>query len=527
MGLEETDEERRFKLTAPQKAAFTKLKMLLTKTTPVESAEMSAAVVDATYALTACRLGGEEDGEDHPIVAYTILKNTKPGNIIAAPDKVGPTLAPPQYIMKSAVYLKMRQRVLESNGALSLFDAYENEEQWLKEGKDTPYAYIRQTVHLAGFWGHQVTRMPRFKWEKTGTHFWYNGQRFSYRDFKVMLGMRVHNLQVKFLELCQLFDIPPELLAQMEDLKEMADNQDKRSTRYSFLDDDANLKWMGNVKAVMDHVVDKLKLCVRTGKEGIKFFPDKVKIVLEKCKEFLKHLLAVMYLTGGQPPRGSELTHALFRNIETRIRNIYVEMGHMVNVGFLNKTSYALNADKPIPRGFPPQISFVLANYLMLIRPIEHLLSLGINTTKTVDEIDMALDHVFCHQGKLLDTSDLTDILEEYTKEDMHARDKLGTSDMRQILISIAMRHVCPQEGGEEYRARTDLQGGHVSHLARLHYGVEMGRISPNLTQEVMNAFVQVSRDHHIAFGLVDKDEYNEVNAEEIAEAEVSEECVV
>lgn len=75
LGLEETDEERRFKLTPPQKTAFTKLKSLLTKTTPVEPAKMSAAVVDATYALTACRLGGEEDGEDHPIVAYTILKN--------------------------------------------------------------------------------------------------------------------------------------------------------------------------------------------------------------------------------------------------------------------------------------------------------------------------------------------------------------------------------------------------------------------------------------------------------------------
>lgn len=517
--LDKADEWRRFKLTDIQQTAFTALNTLITTEGSTFESKCDA-IVEATYAITAGHMGNEDDSQDHPVVAYTILKNINPGNFIASPDQVAPTMAPIQYLMRSAVYLKVRQRVLASNGALTLFNAYTAEEQWLKEGKDSAFSYIRQTVHLSGFWAQQTTRMPRFKWEKRGTHFHYNGHRFSYRDFKVMLITRVDALLTSFMRLWRFFQLDDSILIAMDDIKRMKDAQDNRSTHYSFLDDPGNAEWSRHVKGILDHVIDSLDLCTRTG-VTLKWHVGNVQKVLEAQEEFLGHLMTVMYLTGGQPPRGSELCHALFRNLPTRTRNIYQEMGHIANVGFLNKTSYIQNADKPIPRGFPPTVSFILANYLMFIRPIEHLLSHAINRTKTLEEIDMCHDHLFCIRGNLFRTGKLTDMLEVYTKADMGATEKIGTADMRQMLVSIAMRCVQPGKS-EDYRARTDLQSGHITALARIHYGLEIGRMSPNLTQEVMDAFLQISRDHHIAFGLATAEEYTESNPLEDQEAEVS-----
>lgn len=100
--------------------------------------------------------------------------------------------------------------------------------------------------------------------------------------------------------------------------------------------------------------------------------------------------------------------------------------------------------------------------------------------------------------------------LKDTTKKYMETKVGFGTADMRQILIFIGTRYVATREKGDNFRSRIDLQGGHVTELAKLHYGIEFGRVSPHLTQEVMDDFLEVSRDHHIAFGLVHLSTYKD-----------------
>lgn len=507
------DKERRFALNVPQRKAFEHLKRLCEDVSSSEE-EKAELIVEATYQLMIQELGDKGSHEqDHPIVAFTILNNVDPGNFIAKPEKVSPTLAPIQYVMRATIFLKMLAMTRESNGTLTMFNALKTERRWVMEGEDSIFAWIRQTVHLAGYWGSQALRMPRFKWEKLGTHFWYNGQRFAYDAFKTMLVSSVDELQASFMAIWEMLGLPQEHIIEPEKLVSLEDEQDKRSTNYSFLDNAANEGFKSRQDKNLAHFVDSGKYCTRVNGELV-WFPGKVKQLMAALESFLKDLAMVMYLTGGQPPRGSELMLSLYRNLATRIRNVYIDIGHVINVGFLNKTSFSHKADKPIPRAFPPKVSFVLANYLMYVRPIEHIVALMNNRSTFRDDIDKCYTNLFHINGKALKTTDLTDRLQETTRRMMGAREGFGTRDMRQIMIFIGMRYVSTQERGDEYRSRTDLQAGHVTAVARIHYGVELGRLSPHLTQEVMDAFLQVSRDHHTAFGLATEEEYSETSSQ-------------
>lgn len=505
--LELSEAERRFSLTPEQDEKMRALLAMLQEGTSTRE-EKRAAIIDATYALLVQELTRLPQSEQHPIMTFIILSNVTLGNHIAAPENVSPTLAPVQFILRAALLCHMISIANASGGAISLFQTLKTELQWVKEGEDTIFAWLRQTGHLTAYWAHQATRMPRFKWETSQTHFWYNGQNLALTDFKTMLSSSVDTLGDILNELSTFYNLPKDLFVSLDELKTMGDHQDKRSENYCFLDDVGNAAFKDRAKNIVKHMVDNCHICTRVEGELV-WSPGRVRAAMELSERFLNQLILVMYLTGGQPPRGSELTHALYRNLSTRIRNIYVELGSLVNVGFLNKTSYTHNADKPIPRGFPPIISFILTNYLLFVRPLEHFISLENRTTQSVDDINKCYTHLFHLNGAGWVTENLTASLKTATENYMHARGGFGTKDMRQILISIATHCVTTQERGDGYRARTDLQGGHISALARIHYGVEFGRLSPNLTQEVMDDFLQISKDHHIAFGLVEPHAYD------------------
>lgn len=492
------EDERHFSLTEEQETEIDRYTQIIAGN-PTR-AERYDAIIYLSYALLAHTMGSSQ-AHLHPLIAFSILHNINPNNIFASPENVSPFLAGLQYYARTVIFVHSRLLSSPKPDGLpvpSLFDAVRAEHKWLKEGEDTVFAWIRQMLHLTGAYSHHVHRLPRFVWGKDdGKSYSFDGHRIKVDSVRKMIRASIRRAHKSFTKLWKELDIPPDIL--IEDPIDVCDNISDRCPNYSFVRDQRNYTILENIEKIRKRVLDSNTYCkVKNG--TVYWDPGRMNKLLSMTEQFVKDLAVAMYLTGGQPPRGSELMATLLCNITGRPRNAYVINGDFVNVGLLNKTTFTLHQDKLIPRKFPPLLSAIIINYITFIRPIEHMFHLH---SPNVDESDAqkSLTHLFYVNKKELGTDQLTNHLKKLTLQYLHC--EYGTADLRQQMIYWGMRFVKPSEKGEEGTALMDLQAGHSTGIARRWYGVETERLSGTMTSDMLHGFLGVSEGHHIAFNLM------------------------
>jgi hypothetical protein len=102
-----------------------------------------------------------------------------------------------------------------------------------------------------------------------------------------------------------------------------------------------------------------------------------VESYLQQIDDFLKRLLLLVYITSGQPARGTELLTLQYCNSANgRRRNIFMENGLITFVTFCLKGYNILNSTKVIHRYLPQEISELLVYYLWLVLPFSTQLKL-------------------------------------------------------------------------------------------------------------------------------------------------------
>jgi hypothetical protein len=80
---------------------------------------------------------------------------------------------------------------------------------------------------------------------------------------------------------------------------------------------------------------------------------------------FLRRMLLLIYVTGGQPARGTELLTLRWRNSDRcEMRNIFIEHGLVSFVTFYHKNYSASSTTKLIHRYLPPEVGELLIYYL-------------------------------------------------------------------------------------------------------------------------------------------------------------------
>lgn len=83
---------------------------------------------------------------------------------------------------------------------------------------------------------------------------------------------------------------------------------------------------------------------------------------------FLRRLLLLVYITGGQPARGTELLILRWRNsARCETRNIFIENRSVLFVTSYHKNYAATNSTKIIHRYLPSEIGEMLVYYLWLV----------------------------------------------------------------------------------------------------------------------------------------------------------------
>lgn len=165
---------------------------------------------------------------------------------------------------------------------------------------------------------------------------------------------------------------------------------------------------------------------------------------LEKKTTFLEILMAITFLTGGQPPRGPEIGSIRFRNTIKDIRNIFVDAdGNVFYVISYNKSRAISNDSFHIARYLPEEVGRLLMLYTTYIRPFAHSLYNDLQRAMGKPTVDDDGDYLFCDDGKPTTCwtgPQLSKILQRETGNRLQY--KINIWMWRHIAVSITRKYV-------------------------------------------------------------------------------------
>ncbi|KAJ5602288.1 hypothetical protein N7510_011822 [Penicillium lagena] len=160
-------------------------------------------------------------------------------------------------------------------------------------------------------------------------------------------------------------------------LHRLADDPVNNKRGWNFLQDPRNQailpttgqQWLLQ-RVLMSESLRKEFTEVQRSDSSVIWRPHAVKEYLKLVDRFLQRLLLLVFMTGGQPPRGTELLALRHRNTpEGRHRNIFIEHGLVSTVTAYSKSQRVTNTTKLIHRYLPQAVSELLVYYLWLILP--------------------------------------------------------------------------------------------------------------------------------------------------------------
>ena len=105
-----------------------------------------------------------------------------------------------------------------------------------------------------------------------------------------------------------------------------------------------------------------------------------VRHYLDQNDKLLKQLGLILYLTGGQAPRSTELFSIECENGPTTSRGIYIHDGALCYVTRHSKSRRTTNQEFQVARYLPPCASQVFVEYLVYVRPFVAMLSVSART---------------------------------------------------------------------------------------------------------------------------------------------------
>ncbi|KAG9017699.1 hypothetical protein FRB90_000239, partial [Tulasnella sp. 427] len=364
-GRDAPPNQRRFTLSKLQRDQITCYLKYLQHPSPqtADTANMGAeALVLLSSVLLRQELGGK-DGAEHPLITYTILSSIKPGNIVSDPVHISPFLAGLEYCARATIMVIADLASCDPTATVTFHHAVLSLVEWIREGHNTPFAWIRQMLHLTAVFARSTNRIGRFVWglDEGEPVYSFDGYRIWVSEFKCMVRSSVVEAVEGFFQLWTAYGLfgevdPPHVT------DTIGDALSQRAANYNFLRHPLNVDLQNAEIECIATMANSDLFCTVIDGQVIPYV-SRVHEALERSRQFLLSLAAAIYLSSGQPPRGSELMNTLLVNIDTRVRNVFFVNGRFVICGFLNKTSFLLKSDKAIPRELCKSLSSALLGY--------------------------------------------------------------------------------------------------------------------------------------------------------------------
>lgn len=340
-------------------------------------------------------------------------------------------------------------------------------------------------------------RMPRFIWaDDGGVSFIFDGHRIKYERFRTMIQASLIRAVEALRKLWFELGLGEEDFLPID--MPIADSLSERAINYSYLRHPANQALRDHMGRLQDKVLNNLRFCHTVdGQLYFKCVPVRDILRLSEWTGVL--LLCSTHLCCGQVARSTELTALTRCNADLQARCQYMVDRCLVFVAQYNKTTLGQGQHKLIPRATPPLLGEALIHWDLLQPIFQFFQTQHPAYSPAVAAQSHAL--IFHANGKHLDGGNLTASLEKLSEEFLGI--PLGTAAMRQLTIFIGVKYVRPLLRADDDRALLDLQAGHSTETAELHYGRDAERLPNKIDSHFLNKYRAVSHACHVAFGLL------------------------
>lgn len=207
---------------------------------------------------------------------------------------------------------------------------------------------------------------------------------------------------------------------------------------------------------------------------------DQGRQYLKLVQQFLTRLALLVLIFSGQPARGTELLSVRYQNtLVGGCRNLFLSHG-VFSFATLYHKGYSLRGTtKRIYRYLPPELSHVLVQYLVLIRPFrDHLQQFVYSkAVDTVVEVQPPSSFLWSKEdGSPWDTQQLSQFLSSESSTILGANSKLNIANYRHIAIAISREFIpkgkyFERELGHEVLNTLDAQAAHTPITGENEYG--------------------------------------------------------
>ncbi|KAI9882136.1 MAG: hypothetical protein M1823_006121, partial [Watsoniomyces obsoletus] len=209
---------------------------------------------------------------------------------------------------------------------------------------------------------------------------------------------------------------------------------------------------------------------------------------LEEVESFLERLCVACLMTGGLPPRGTELTSWKYANGQSTMRNFYIVGGRLATVSDYNKTDAVLGSPKLVVRFLPREVAQLYVAFVVDVLPVVQLIQAAL--MRKGGETRVMSPFLFEVEGVVWDTDKVSRLMAKHSKDSLELT--LGVAKWREIAIAIDKKLVRSKEEGGPTGAVHAMQAGHSEETERHHYALTVGMLQ-GVNDETISAFQRIS----------------------------------
>ncbi|KAI1522763.1 hypothetical protein PtrSN002B_012141, partial [Pyrenophora tritici-repentis] len=253
----------------------------------------------------------------------------------------------------------------------------EMRERFMVRGSRTAFDWACRLRSYAKKVVSNTTSLGYIAWSEDGSLVTYKDTGFSMDALRKFIAVQVKKAQQELEDLLLLHPeearddiVPPVYLYRLQD------NHSNGQKGWNFLKDQRNADQLqeGGDRWLLNRVLEndwlRNEMVAMSPESQLRWKKKAVQAYFEKVDKFLERLLLLIHMTGGQPPRGTELIGLQHSNTaQGQHRGIFLEEGLISTVTSYHKGYNITGSTKIIHRYLPKEVSELLVYYLWLILP--------------------------------------------------------------------------------------------------------------------------------------------------------------
>jgi hypothetical protein len=357
-------------------------------------------------------------------------------------------------------------------------------------GSQAPMGELLSLRSYGRAFSHSEGPSFRVHWSDDGQEVFWEKHRLTMSQFRRISGVVLEDARVYCKRLLYDWQPPCELMKVKDRLSSVAKG-------YSFVSDQDN--------ELSNAYLELSRLACLAAADGLMTNDDwnmnAVWRYLKLHDDFLGLLMLLIFLFGGQVPRGTDLLAVEHYNSPSNRRGVCIYAGTVIIINTVNKARRATNREFYVARVLPKEVGELFYYYLVYIRPLYCMLYRRCLHT----DLDTSLLFFSpIDQGKPWKTSRLTKGLKECTTKAIGF--PIGVREYRQLTIAITEKHVKqiskPFNQYDDKSKEADInvafawQSGHRPLQRGVSYGLD-GAFPDRLQPALLEVYRWVSGEWH------------------------------